>query len=168
MESDNDQSERSGFRGIFPVSGSFFFLCGNKTCRGPGPLPAHIFNSIQAYMLEKRFDGWLFSGQGSFDDIEKDFLGLSGKTRYRWFIFIPGIASHRKPYLIYHKADERVFSGINFYPLPYRSRDEMLKEFSERLFPIAQKLCQLLTGNEYPRAFRHRREARGYSFPVSN
>ncbi len=79
---------------------TFFFLClaasfsraEIKPAIGRDLLPAHVFNSIQNYMLEKRFDGWLFSGQGSFDDIEKDFLGLKGKTRYRWFIFIPGLA----------------------------------------------------------------------------
>ena len=129
------------FAGFFLCLAASFSYAEIKPAGGRDLLPAHIFNSIQAYMLEKRFDGWLFSGQGSFDDIEKDFLGLKGKTRYRWFIFIPGLASHKKPYLIYHKADERVFSGINFYPLPYRSRDEMLKEFSERLCPIAQKIC---------------------------
>ncbi|HUU28754.1 MAG TPA: M24 family metallopeptidase [archaeon] len=104
-------------------------------------LPDQVMRSMQAYMLEKRFDGWLFSGQGSFDDLEREFLGLKGQTRHRWFIFYPAMATYKKPYLLYHKADESLFSGINFYPLTYRSRDEMLKQIVDYVFAIARKIC---------------------------
>ena len=97
--------------------------------------------SMQAYMLDKRFDGWLFSGQGTFDDVEKEFLGLNGRTRWRWFIFYPGLATLKKPFLIYHRDDEVLFSGINFYPLPYRSRAEMLNLIKGNLASVAKKIC---------------------------
>ncbi|MBN2288886.1 MAG: M24 family metallopeptidase [Candidatus Glassbacteria bacterium] len=97
--------------------------------------------SMQAYMLEKRFDGWVFSGQGTFDDPEKEFLGLNGQTRWRWVIFYPALATLSKPYLVYHRDDEPVFSGINFYPLPYRSRDEMLSLIKDNFSPVAKKIC---------------------------
>ena len=37
-------------------------------------LPDSQMKSMQAYMLEKRFDGWMFSGQGAFDDLEGEFF----------------------------------------------------------------------------------------------
>ena len=97
--------------------------------------------SMQGYMWEERFDGWMFSGQGTFDDVEKEFLGLNGRTRWRWIIFYPGLASLKKPFLIYHRDDEAVFSGIKFYPVPYRSRAEMIQLIQDHLTPIAKKIC---------------------------
>lgn len=90
----------------------------------------HILLGIQGYMLEKRFDGWIFSGRGQFDDLAREFLGLEGATRHRWFIVIPGMNTFRKPLLVYHPDDEPVFDGIDFYPLPYRSRKELEEYFS--------------------------------------
>jgi len=104
-------------------------------------LPTSQMQSMQSYMLEKRFDGWMFSGQGAFDDVEKEFLGLKGRTRWRWFIFYGGLATLKKPYLVYHRDDQAVFDGINFYPLPYRSRQEMLKLIKDHFTPVAKKIC---------------------------
>ncbi len=104
-------------------------------------MPIPVMRSMQAYMLEKRFDGWLFTGQGTFDDLASEFLGLQGKTRHRWFIFYPGLATLKKPFLIYHSEDEKVFSGINFYPYPYRSRKEMLDRIRIDLQSFAKVIC---------------------------
>jgi hypothetical protein len=104
-------------------------------------LPIPVMRSMQAYMLEKRFDGWLFTGQGKFDDLASEFLGLVGKTRHRWFIFYPGLATLKKPFLIYHPEDEKVFSGINFYPYPYHSRKEMIDRIKIDLNSFAKVIC---------------------------
>ncbi|MEA1996629.1 MAG: M24 family metallopeptidase [Gemmatimonadota bacterium] len=133
---------RNVLAGLFlSLTAASFSWAGILPNEGRDLVPPAVFRSMQNYMLEKRFDGWLFSGSGHFDDPEREFLGLEGKTRYRWFIFYPAIATHKYPWLIYHKADEHVFSGLRFYPLPYRSRSEMLRLFRESLFPVARKIC---------------------------
>jgi Xaa-Pro dipeptidase len=104
-------------------------------------LSPQVMRSMQAYMLEKRFDGWLFSGQGPFGDLETEFLGLSGRTSHRWFIFYAGVGTIKEPFLIYHPEDEPVFSGLRLYPLPYRSRREMLSLISDKLWTVAKKIC---------------------------
>jgi Xaa-Pro aminopeptidase len=100
-----------------------------------------IMKSMQGYMMDERFDGWIFSGQGSFDDIEKEFLGLTGRTKWRWVVFYPGMNSLHKPYLFYHRDDEPVFDGIRFYPIPYRNRDELLSLLKQYLSSVARKIC---------------------------
>jgi len=129
------------------LTGMFFAVCATFSqaeilpTGGRELLHPAIMQSMQAYMLEKRFDGWLFTGQGNFDDLASEFLGLKGKTRHRWFIFYPGLATLKKPFLIYHPEDERVFSGINFYPYPYRSRKEMIDRIKTDLYPFAKVIC---------------------------
>ncbi|MEA2063856.1 MAG: M24 family metallopeptidase [Gemmatimonadota bacterium] len=104
-------------------------------------VPQYQLESMQGFMMERRFDGWMFSGQGAFGDIETEFLGLTGSTRWRWFIYYSGVAGAKKPYLIYHRDDEAVFSGIKFYPLPYRSRNEMFQIIHDRIYAIARLIC---------------------------
>ena len=104
-------------------------------------LPLPVMQGMQAYMLEKRFDGWLFTGQGRFDDLAEEFLGLKGRTIHRWFIFYPGLATLKKPFLVYHPEDEKVFSGINFYPYPYRSREQMVNRIKIEMNSFAKLIC---------------------------
>ncbi|MFH1069450.1 MAG: M24 family metallopeptidase [Candidatus Glassbacteria bacterium] len=103
-------------------------------------LAPEILRSMQNYMLEKRFDGWLFTGQGSFDDIDSEFLGLNGETRHRWFIFYPAMATLKKPFLIYHADDERVFDGLSLFPVAYRSRREMKEAIKAKIFSVAHDI----------------------------
>ena len=70
-----------------------------------------IYTSMQNWMLDKRFDGWLFTGHGGFGDIEQELLGLHGETKHRWFIFYGGMSTLRKPFLIYHPDDEHLFEA---------------------------------------------------------
>ncbi|MCE5273062.1 aminopeptidase P family protein [bacterium] len=98
-----------------------------------------VYRGMQAYMLEKRFDAWIFTGQGAFDDAAREVLGLSGSTRHRWFIVLPGMATIKRPCLVYHPDDEKVFSGIKMYPLPYRSRAELEKQFTGYLYTFVRK-----------------------------
>jgi Xaa-Pro aminopeptidase len=104
-------------------------------------LAPEIYKSMQNWMLEKRFDGWIFTGQGMFDDVEAEFLGLEGKTRHRWFIFYGGMGTLRQPFLIYHPDDEPVFAGYKFYPTTYRSYAELKQALTDRVFTVARDIA---------------------------
>ena len=88
---------------------------------GEDLLAQQMMNNIKSHLMDSRIDGWFFTGHGSFNDIHKEFLGLEGKTSQRWIIFISGIASYKKPLLIYHKDDMKVFEKYNFYPFEYKN-----------------------------------------------
>ncbi len=130
------------------VTGIFFLLTILPAARaevlpngGRELIPAEVLGSIQRYLLEQRVDGWLFTGQGALNDLDREFLGLTGEgSRHRWLILLSGIANYRRPLLIYHPEDEPLFRGINLYPLPYRNRRELLQLLRERLLPIATRL----------------------------
>ncbi|HLA40596.1 MAG TPA: hypothetical protein VJ417_11385, partial [Candidatus Glassbacteria bacterium] len=111
-----------------------------KPNAGRDLLRPDVLSSMQRYLLEKRFDGWLFTGQGNFSDIDSEFLGLRGQTRHRWFIFYPGLATLRKPFLIYHPDDEPVFDGLSFYPVTYRSLSQMKDAIKRELFTVAKDI----------------------------
>ena len=96
-----------------------------------------IIRSMQSYMFDQRLDGWIFSGQGAFDDIQSEFLGLKGTTRHRWIIFFFTLDTIKKPFLIYNPDDEQAFSGINFYPLPYNGYREMEEAIKYNIKPSA-------------------------------
>ncbi|MBW7997663.1 MAG: M24 family metallopeptidase [Candidatus Glassbacteria bacterium] len=100
-----------------------------------------IYTSMQNWMLDKRFDGWLFTGHGRFGDIEEELLGLRGETNHRWFIFYGGMSTLRKPFLIYHPDDEHLFEGVAFYPTTYRSYDEMKQALADRVFTVARDIA---------------------------
>ncbi len=104
-------------------------------------IPSSVYVSMQKWMLDKRFDGWMFTGQGTFGDVESEFLGLRGKTQHRWFIFYGALATLRKPFLFYHRDDEQVFEGVAFYPLEYRSYQEMKELLKNRVFSVARYIA---------------------------
>jgi Xaa-Pro dipeptidase len=104
-------------------------------------IPSSVYKSMQNWMLDKRFDGWLFTGQGTFNDVEGEFLGLRGKTKHRWFIFYGALASLREPFLIYHRDDEHVFDGVSFYPTTYRNYVEMKQELEYRIFSVSRDIA---------------------------
>jgi len=100
-----------------------------------------VYQSMQKWMLDKRFDGWLLTGQGTFDAVEGEFLGLKGQTRHRWFIFYGAMATLRQPFLIYHPDDEKVFTGVKFYPTAYRSYAELKQALTDRVFSVARDIA---------------------------
>jgi Xaa-Pro aminopeptidase len=100
-----------------------------------------IYTSMQQWMLNKRFDGWMFTGQGAFGDVEQEFLGLRGKTKHRWFIFYGAMATLRQPFLIYHPDDEHLFEGVMFYPSSYRSYEEMKQALTDRVFTVSRDIA---------------------------
>ena len=100
-----------------------------------------IYQSMQDWMLNKRFDGWLFTGQGAFGDVEREFLGLKGETKHRWFIFYGAMATLRQPFLIYHPDDEHLFEGVLFYPTSYRSYAEMKQALTDRVFTVSRDIA---------------------------
>ena len=91
---------------------------------GEDLLPQEFYANIQSYLMENRIDGWFFTGQGSFNDIHREFLGLEGKTSQRWVIFISGVAGYKKPLLIFHKDDMKVFEKYNLYPYEYMNLNQ--------------------------------------------
>ena len=96
-----------------------------------------IMRSMQSYMFDQRLDGWIFSGQGGFDEIQSEFLGLKGTTRHRWIIFYFTLDTIKKPFLIYHPDDEQVFSGINFFPIRYNGYRELKDAIEYKIKPSA-------------------------------
>ena len=104
-------------------------------------LPPPVYQSMQTWMLNERFDGWLFTGQGTFADIERELLGLKGQTRHRWFIFYAALSSLHQPFLIYHPDDEPLFAGVKFYPLPYHSYAEMVQTIKNNVFSVARDIA---------------------------
>ncbi len=104
-------------------------------------IPPPVYTDMQSWMMENRFDGWLFTGQGVFNDVESEFLGLRGKTKHRWFIFYAALATLHKPFLIYHKDDEHVFEGVAYYPTVYRSYEEMKQALKDRIFSAARDIA---------------------------
>ncbi len=104
-------------------------------------IPSSVYQSMQNWMLEKRFDGWLFTGQGTFNDLESEFLGLRGKTKHRWFIYYGALASLREPFLIYHQDDEHLFEGVSFYPCPYRNYEEMKLSLKDHVYSSARYIA---------------------------
>ena len=109
--------------------------------KGRDIIDPQILKGIQAYMLDKRFDAWIFSGSGRFDDLTQEFLGLQGATRHRWLILFPAMGTLRKPFLIYHPDDTQVFAGLSFYPLPYRSRKELDEHFKVYFRSVARRVA---------------------------
>ncbi len=107
--------------------------------RGRDLVEIPVFRGMQAYMLEKRFDAWIFTGQGEFDLAAREMLGLSGSTRHRWFIVLPGMSTVKRPCVVYHPDDEKVFSGIKMFPLPYRSRTELEQHFTSYFYRFVRK-----------------------------
>ncbi len=109
--------------------------------KGRELLDVQVFRSLQAYMLEKRFDAWIFTGKGTVDDLTREFLGITAPTKHRWFIVFPGMATVKKPCLIYHPEDAKVFAGLRMYPLPYSSRAEMENQFTNYLYTFVRKMA---------------------------
>jgi Xaa-Pro dipeptidase len=109
--------------------------------KGRELLSIQVFRGLQAYMLEKRFDAWIFTGQGSPDDLTREFLGITAPTKHRWFIVFPGMSTIKRPFVIYHPDDAKVFAGIRMMPLPYRSRAEMEQQFTNYLYSFVRKVA---------------------------
>ena len=86
---------------------------------GEDLLPQELYTNIQAYLMDNRIDGWFFTGQEVSTISTKNSWDSKGKTSQRWVIFISGVAGYKKPLLIYHKDDMKVFEKYNFYPFEY-------------------------------------------------